>query len=392
MAAPMEPIVAAPAGMGGRPPLQYHPPTLSATGSMTAPSMPGQQLQQHQSTRLTSVPSFGSMASASARPGQAMQVYASSGQHQGVKVVVGAGGQHQVVRMRSLQGSVRSLQQPSYTMTTADGQLVSVSPAVPPVQGYIAHEEAAAADGIQIPASPSGGESIEALKRTVRAQEECIEQLRRELATCKMNERKTATDAEVARQEVDRLTEEVRLERSTRQELEGTLAEHFQAQDRKILSSSSRAASYQAASSYQGRLATGGTPRSSKLGNSRGNSSERVTRVPAVPERPAPNRGSPRTRAASPSSRGVLPPKQKDEIDIRLQEFQEKTPGLVWRRLNKGWYGFKRDGDKDGEERNCEVSIVKGKLMCKFEPSSHDAGWNNGKLGPIERFAAAMTA
>jgi len=32
--------------------------------------------------------------------------------------------------------------------------------------------------------------------------------------------------------------------------------------------------------------------------------------------------------------------------------------------------------------------FVNGKLMVKYEPSTHDPGWNNGKPGPIERFVA----
>lgn len=85
----------------------------------------------------------------------------------------------------------------------------------------------------------------------------------------------------------------------------------------------------------------------------------------------------------------------KDEIDARLQEFLERTEcGLVFRRLNRGWYAFRRAEERGPrfDERNLELSIVNGKLMARMEPSTHDPGWNNGKLGPIDRFVTSCAA
>lgn len=85
----------------------------------------------------------------------------------------------------------------------------------------------------------------------------------------------------------------------------------------------------------------------------------------------------------------------KDEIDNRLLEFMDSSDcSLLFRRLNRGWYGFRRPDEKGpwSSSRTVELSIVNGKLMAKLEPSTHDEGWNNGKLGPIERFVASMTA
>lgn len=98
------------------------------------------------------------------------------------------------------------------------------------------------------------------------------------------------------------------------------------------------------------------------------------------------------------SSRGTLLAQQlpqKDEIDVKLQEFLERSDcGLGFRRLNRGWYAFRRADERSvpSGDRSVELSIINGKLMARLEPSTHHPGWNNGKLGTIERFCAHIAA
>lgn len=85
------------------------------------------------------------------------------------------------------------------------------------------------------------------------------------------------------------------------------------------------------------------------------------------------------------------PASNKDDIDARLNEYLERSDtGLTFRRLNRGWYAFRRADDRNppSSDRGVEISIINGKLMARLEPTTHEKGWNNGKLGPIERFCA----
>lgn len=114
-----------------------------------------------------------------------------------------------------------------------------------------------------------------------------------------------------------------------------------------------------------------------------------------------PKGANPRAASSQRSARGgaaaAVPPSAKgaDDIDSRLLDFREGSGcDLQFKRLNRGWYQFWTAGQpmRPGDARSVEISIVNGKLMAKLEPSTHDAGWNNGKLGPIERFAAAFAS
>mmetsp|Transcript_6944 Transcript_6944/g.16564 ORF Transcript_6944/g.16564 Transcript_6944/m.16564 type:complete len:468 (+) Transcript_6944:122-1525(+) len=87
------------------------------------------------------------------------------------------------------------------------------------------------------------------------------------------------------------------------------------------------------------------------------------------------------------------PASAKDEIDSRLQDYLARSQcGLIFRRLNRGFYSFRRANDNGNNDRDIEMSLVNGKLMVKMEPSAYDPGWNNGKAGPIERFCTKMAA
>jgi len=100
------------------------------------------------------------------------------------------------------------------------------------------------------------------------------------------------------------------------------------------------------------------------------------------------NGGTASRRGLSPMT--VLSAAGKDEVDARLNGFLEQAQNcnIVFRRRNRGWYTFRRADEPPSNEKNVEVSIVNGKLMARLESSSHDRGWNNGKLGPMDRFVA----
>jgi len=240
----------------------------------------------------------------------------------------------------------------------------------------------------------------ESLRRNVAAQEafsgvqeDRISQLTKQLQTSHDNERKLAVDLEASRSEVLRLREEVRLERLMREQAEGSNAELQMASD--MAQGQDRLGSRNVG-------ATPGRPRmmsnNSERMSSRGNTKEVTYERSPTPTTPL-DRDRPMGAAGGPSSsrRGSAsgrPQSAKDEIDGRLHEFLERSDcGLVFRRLNRGWYSFRIKGERGptSSDRSVEISIVNGKLMAKLEPSTHDNGWNNGKLGPVERFVAAMS-
>lgn len=235
----------------------------------------------------------------------------------------------------------------------------------------------------------------ESLRRSVSSQEDRISQLTKELQASRDNERKLASDLEAATSEVARLREEVRYERLLREQADAAATEA-----RLAAEVSAQAAGAQDKSPWQTR--NGGSPPgrrppqsdrgSADRGGVRGKDRNIDARVPDTSLRssPTPPNGS------MPSGRqGSGPPSAKDEIDGRLHEFLERNDcGLLFRRLNRGWYSFRCKGDRGpaSGDRSVEISIVNGKLMARLEPSTHDNGWNNGKLGTVERFVAAMTA
>ena len=81
----------------------------------------------------------------------------------------------------------------------------------------------------------------------------------------------------------------------------------------------------------------------------------------------------------------------KDEIDSRLLDFLEQSNcALTFRRMNRGWYAFRRMDDvcPASGDRCVELSLVNNKLMAQVEVQTHERGWNNGRPGAIERFVA----
>lgn len=239
----------------------------------------------------------------------------------------------------------------------------------------------------------------ESLRRNVAAQEafsgvqeDRISQLTKQLQTSHENERKLAVDLEASRSEVLRLREELRLERLMREQAEGSNAELQMASD--MAQGQDRFGSRNVgATPGRPRMQSNNSDRMSSRGNTKEVTYERSP-TPTTPlDRPvgAAGGGPSSSRRGSASGR---PQSAKDEIDGRLHEFLERSDcGLVFRRLNRGWYSFRIKGERGptSSDRSVEISIVNGKLMAKLEPSTHDNGWNNGKLGPVERFVAAMS-
>jgi len=85
----------------------------------------------------------------------------------------------------------------------------------------------------------------------------------------------------------------------------------------------------------------------------------------------------------------------KDEIDSRLLDFLEQSDcALTFRRMNRGWYAFRKMDDVGpaSGDRCVELSLVNNKLMASVEVQTHEKGWNNGRPGAIERFVASFAS
>jgi len=253
----------------------------------------------------------------------------------------------------------------------------------------------------------------ESLRRSVAAQEDRIMQLTKDLQAshfeCKAvheNERKLGLELEASRSEVARFAEELQLERAAREQAEAQLLEARMAAEVEKRAASQERRSFtnreKIAGGSNGRRAPAerGSPQRGTFAN---------RRAPA--ERGTPTKGresslddrwphstkpssSPNSDNFSNQRGAARPHSAKDEIDGRLYEFLERADhDLLFRRLNRGWYSFRNKGDRGppSNDRSVEISIVNGKLMMRLEPSTHEPGWNNGKLGTIERFVVAMS-
>eukprot|EP00929_Paragymnodinium_shiwhaense_P034354 TRINITY_DN18710_c0_g1_i3.p1 TRINITY_DN18710_c0_g1~~TRINITY_DN18710_c0_g1_i3.p1 ORF type:complete len:410 (-),score=56.68 TRINITY_DN18710_c0_g1_i3:84-1235(-) len=356
MAVVSEPIVGA---YSARPPVPYQ--RVGGQTVFASAALPSQQSLS--SARLPAVASFGAVPGAvpAVAGGRPVPMLLPSGSHAGVlaqqpqRVIAAQQPGQNVARLHSLQGSVTNLH-PVYASGDASPGPAAVSPVSPPgvavQQGYVAYETAVAdASAAEAHASV---ENADALKRTVRLQEESIDQLRNELQAARANERKLASDLDAAQRSIERLSDDLRAERAVREDLEANLNEHLKIRNNRLA----------VPSSVNGR-STGSTPRAASRdrmlgGAANGRTSEPGGRPPAPagpasePRQPQ-SRGSPRSNARGSASPN-RPKVQRDEIDSRLQEFTEKQPGLVFRRLNRGWYAFKREGDPRGVPSNPDCS------------------------------------
>mmetsp|Transcript_75603 Transcript_75603/g.138226 ORF Transcript_75603/g.138226 Transcript_75603/m.138226 type:complete len:475 (+) Transcript_75603:91-1515(+) len=380
---------------------------------------------------------------------------------------VGSVGSQPLVRQMNPTGSASSLVAPTMTPVTpgvpqasgsVSGTVSYQPPTVVPGDGYASAGVAAAPRSQRAPqqagyaAAEQAGNAqdealvrtrlrltgneellqseIESLRRSLAIQEDRIVQLTKELQAAHESERKLCAEAEAARSESARLTEEVRLERLGREQAEAAVTEtRLQAeaalQEKKSFETHSPERTLSSrngnASSRNGSLVSGRRPptdrsRGTYLGRTgsetptgakpddRGGAAAGPGQLTPKDPLGAPAAMDSRPQSASNAS-GVAPPPSsrrgsklnqpaKDEIDIRLREFLERSEtSLTFRRLNRGWYAFRRPDEKGplSNDRTVELSITNGKLMAKLEPTTHDAGWNNGKLGPIERFVAHMS-
>jgi len=269
---------------------------------------------------------------------------------------------------------------------------------------------------------------LETLRIVVAAQEERVAKLNRELQAVRESERLALADAEAARQEAARLTEELRSEREARYEAvanaeaaaEAAALAEAAAMVNPTGSLTAGSSTAKRAQVRSARRAMSNSRRSGPQvpgGGLDGRTDDLSFATPATGSSARPfgdvstsldaSSHGPGRRAAAPAplhsvgAGGTGPtlgsrttPKGRDEIDLRLQDYLERSGcNLVFRRLNRGWYAFRRADDKaaPSADRSVEVSIVNGKLMARLESSTHDAGWNNGKLGPIERFCHHFT-
>jgi hypothetical protein len=235
---------------------------------------------------------------------------------------------------------------------------------------------------------------LESLRRASATQEERIALLTKQLQVTQENERRLATDLEAAQSENIRLVEEVRVERLVRAQAEAAATEL-----RVAAEMAAQAASAQNNTQSSTQHGRGATPSRrvpfAERSAARGRDSSNDVRSP-TPQQKQPRQYTSNENAGK-ASPGVDTARRgsgrlqsgKDEVDGRLIEFQDREDcGIIFRRLNRGWYSFRRKDEKGptSSDRTVELSIVNGKLMARLEPSTHDNGWNNGKLGTIERF------
>lgn len=228
---------------------------------------------------------------------------------------------------------------------------------------------------------------VEALRNTLKKHDEHLQRLQLELKASRENEGKLSSEVEMARSEIERLTQEIQTERDARNRAETATFEQ-QRVLQQTPGGTRTAGEDMLGSGMDGGGAasrkTGPTGIGGSAGRRDGTSRSRRTKEGGSGDAPVARQSPPPAVPAS----GRF---KNDEIEPRLREFLEKSKcNLQFRQLNRGWYAFRRadDSSRNAEERSIEVSIVNGKLMVTLQPSTHDAGWNNGKPGPIERFVA----
>jgi len=253
---------------------------------------------------------------------------------------------------------------------------------------------------------------IEGLQAHIAAQEERVSKMTWELQASKKSERQALTDLEASRQEVVRLNEELRSEREARLQAETLAGEAGRQQlsttpppaatkprgpvrqqgPRRALSQSRRdpdAGLKSGASTAVGSSATPPFPSDGRSGDT-ATPNGLLTGSTATSGRRSGASGTAGAGGERTSNRS--PARAKDEIDARLAEYLDKTPcNLCFRRLNRGWYAFRRADETKAfgsSDRSAEIMVVNGKLMARLEATHTDKGWNNGKLGTIERFCA----
>jgi len=271
--------------------------------------------------------------------------------------------------------------------TPLGGSLANVAPAEP--QQTQSPRQCAVDETLQA--------ELESLRRTASSQHERIVQLTNQLDASRVSEEKFRHEAHAAQAEAARLAEELRLERLARQQAAAAALECPVAP--------ATACDYPMAVSATSAPIAGEPLQTAKIDVAPVHISEPRSRPPSTRSNtggaPRNASSSARRRMQSPQAApSPSPPgtgrghKSKDEVDARLQEWLDRNKcDLEFRRLNQAWYAFRHIEDRLPltNDQTVELRIVNNKLMAKLEPTTHDAGWNNGKLGPIERFVAAFS-
>jgi len=248
----------------------------------------------------------------------------------------------------------------------------------------------------QYPVDETLQAELESLRRTVSAQQMKINQLANQLDISRLSEEKFRHEAQAAHAEARRLADELRLERLARQQAAAAALECPVAPG--------PTCDFPVAVSVASAPGAAEPPQMAKSDVAPVQFSESRSRPSSTRSNTggAPRNGnsSARRRMQSPQATSPSPPgtgrahNSKDEVDARLLEWLDRNEcDLEFRRLNHGWYAFRHIEDRLPltNDQTVELRIVNNKLMAKLEPTTHDAGWNNGKLGPIERFVAAFS-
>jgi len=303
----------------------------------------------------------------------------------------------------------------------------------PAIYSYSRQPEAADVQVVQhLQQIPALQEEMEKLRRAAAAQKEQIGQLGQQLSETREGKLRIQMELDAARLEVSRLGEELSLERMAREQAEAAAVEGQQALERNLSEREAwpsyvgpPASAYAPSCNHGGQTASFGLPggrmsRDSAASASAGGSLDGAMEAEALetgapdplavagatrcaerpsgaipvatsPPQPADQEPAAAAMERRPSRASQRRGSAKDDVDAKLLDFLQNTDcNLVFRRKNRGWYLF-RHADESGKpssnDRSVEMSIVNGKLMARVEPSGpHDKGWNNSKLGPVERF------
>lgn len=281
-------------------------------------------------------------------------------------------------------------------------------------------------DGTNVQAShlPALQQEMQKLRHAAAAQQEQIGQLFQELKRTREGKARYQQELDTARSEVARISEELSRERMARGRAEAAATEGQQALERNVAareawpSNADPVASPNMPSYNRGECtASFGLPggRMSQDRPDRAVDTEARIGSPGQPLGAAggvarPSRSAAQAFVASvqvagqetPADRGASRNTQrrgsaKDDIDARFLDFLQNTDcPLVFKRKNRGFYSFRHadEGGKPSSNDRCvELSIVNAKLMARVEPDGHDdKGWNNGKLGPVERFVTFFSS
>lgn len=353
------------------------------SGQPPGPPVPvGLQQPQTQQQHPPGTPSAGGMATAVSPPAvQASAVAGTPAAPAGSRSIGGHGTSTStqvppvLVKRLNSQGSTSAL--PAFAQPLV--QTTTGTAAAPRTKAW--HDNSTIGTGG--PPEEALHREVEALRNALRSHDEHLQRLQLELKTSRENEGKLSSEVEMARSEIERLAQEILNERAARERAEAAAFEQ-----QRVLQQTP-GGTRTAGEEMLGSGLDGGISISRKTGG--GGSAGRRDATSRSRRTREGGSGDPHVArhlqsSAVPASSRI----KNDEIEPRLREFLEKSKcNLIFRQLNRGWYSFRRaDDGRNAEERSVEVSIVNGKLMVTMQPSTHEAGWNNGKPGPIERFVA----